>query len=505
MFKASNDEKLLLKNKALKSITWLVLNRIVNQVVITVASLVLVRLLFPQDFGTYAIIQFIISVAWVFADLGLARGLVQKHNQPNPTTLRTVWWTQMILGFGVTVILFFLGPYLIKFYSGILDQRAIYWIRILSISQLLTNLNLVGLGLLERELAYKKVMIGEFSDYLTTQVVTITLAIKGFGVESFVYGGLCGNIVSSAVYSYISPWKWGFSWNFKALKGLLGFGLPFQISTWLGIVNQAVLPIYVGRFPGPGNVTGTQAVGLISWAGGVSALVLVLSGIIEHALFPLMSRLQKKHDLAEKLFERSLRVVALTSFLGCAVIMALAPEIINIIYTPKWILGLKSLRIASLQMVLMSSTGLAMITLLAFGEARFYRNMHLLWLILQWVLTILFVLWLGFWGMNVAALIVSLTGVYALFSTKRYFKISLIDIYKIPFFAGLSSAIFMYITAQNFSITNIFELGLVVGAGTLLYFAIFYKFSKIQLIADYIVIKNLIMSYIKGDSVVIVD
>lgn len=487
-----------IKRLALHGIGWIAARRVLTEIITALSNIILVRLLFPQDFGAFAIIQILVSLSWFFADLGLSKAIVQRREELQPSLLRTIWWTQFVLAFVLASILWILGPFVISYYAGQLETRAIFWFRLLALSQIMVNLQQVSVSLLERRLAYKRILLGDVFTLASTQISTILFALANLGTVSLVFGNIIGKFVALLVFSVLSPWKFGFSWDWKKLKSIIiSFGLPFQISMWFGILNGAIVPVFVGRFPGPGGWSGPQAVGFLTWVGSVVAITTTFSGIINQIVFPLMSRLQESLKEAEKVFIKLLRVITVTTFLGTSLLVPLAPEITRIIYTPDWLPALPSLRLATLQMALIAVASPAMDTLLAFGQARFFRNMHILWAILQWGLTVPLVLFLGFWGLNLAGLLVSATAFIALVRLQKYFKYSLFQIIKIPTFVAALTGISVFSIVQIFPINDLIHL-LIFGAfGSVLYLTLIYLFMKHELIQDLQLVRYLTINFWK--------
>ena len=480
-----------LRGLAIRGVGWLVAKRFATQILLTGANLILVRLLFPADFGAFAIVQTVITLFWVFADLGLGKALVQRRDAPDTDTLRSVWWTQTILGLAVVGAVWLLAPVVLTYYQGVLPTQAISWIRLLVVSEIFVNMGLVSVAILERRLAYGRIMVGEIAGLFITQAVTIFLAARGMGVGSFIYGNLLGRLVSLVFFSLLSPWKWGFDFRRTKLVPLFKFGVPLQIAGWIGLVNGAVVPLYVGRFPGPGGWSGTQAVGFVSWAAGVAAIPAAATGIFEQLLFPLLSRSQDDREFAGRIFKKVLGIVALTAFPACAALLALAPQVTAVIYTPAWLPALYSLRLAILQTAVGSLNVVALTALLAFGEAKFYRNLQGLWAILQWLLTIPLVLLFGFWGVNLASLLVTLTGLWAFVRLRKYIRFPVFGVVKGPLVLSLFLGGFLWGFSRILGVSGFWELVLTLLIGGCLYLILTWKFLRRQVEAELSILRGL--------------
>lgn len=491
------EDSIQLKKIVTKSVGWLVLKRILGQVIITSTNLILIRILFPEDFGTFAIVYFLMTFIWLIADTGLNKALIQKKGKLDIGLMRTVWWTQALLGLLAAGLIWILSPLMISYYGGHLDPRSITWLRLLGIGRIFYNINLVTIALAERNLHYKVIFIVDTLDVFITQIAVIFLALMGFRVESLVFGFIFGQVVMQALYFMLYPWKWGIEWNWVKLKSLLSISTSEQSSKVLSFISGAVLPVFVGKFPGPGNVSGTEAVGLISWAMGVAILPAFFAEIVEQIFFSLMSRLQTDRAMASLIFSRIFRLVVIVTLVACTLLFVLAADITKIVYTPRWLAALPALRLTIINVFFLAIFRIALMTLLAFGEARYYRNIYLIWTILQWVITIPLVLFFGFWGFNLASILVVLTGFSAFVRLNRYLKISYFNIFFIPtvvcFFIGVA----VFSLTKIIAINSLVNLGLVVILAGILYLSLIYLLMKKDLVKDLKMVQE-IYSYLRS-------
>ena len=74
-------DQMRLKKKAIAGATLLGIKRVVIQTILLISNIFLARLLFPADFGTFAMVTFVITFFTVFSDLGLGPSLVQQKDE----------------------------------------------------------------------------------------------------------------------------------------------------------------------------------------------------------------------------------------------------------------------------------------------------------------------------------------------------------------------------------------------------------------------------------------
>lgn len=487
---------LSLKWVVVRSIWFLTARRVVTQIIITLSNLVLVRILFPADFGVFTIMQFIASLVWVFADLGLGKALIQRNKTPRTIHLRSVWWTQLIMGILFWAIISLFSGDLLNYWQDSLNGNSVMLLRVLLFSQIFINMSSVSMSLLERNLNYKRIVVTEMISLFITQYVAILLGLRGFGVASLVYGQFVGRLVLFILYVFLAPWNFGFTFSLRRLKELLPFGISYQQTVFLGLLNSAVVPLFVGRFPGPGKITGAEAVGLITWAMGVAVMTASFSVIVEQFIFPLVSRLQNNVSLASRAVTKMMRVMAIVTFLAGVVIFIEAHDITRIIYTERWIAGVIVLRLATIQFMISSVVNLGYAQLLAFGEARFVRNFQLILTLIQWLLTVPLVLILGFWGANVALVITAVCALWVFKRVGRYLNVTL-SIFIVPLGAALSAGVFLQMIKGIIKVEDIFGLLAVSVLAVLFYGLVLFGLMRRTLVEDITMVREVFKYRIK--------
>ncbi len=472
-------EKLMaFKKKAANAFLILSLKKIITQIIQTGANIILARILFPEQWGLFALLLFFINIFSLFSDLGLNAALIQKNKNPTLRELRCVFSTQIILGvLGGILMLIFL-PIFIYIYREQISSEFIPLFIISSLAPLAYNLKLIPHTLLERKLKFKLISVGDISEIFIQQFLTVSLAFFNFGFASFVWGLLIGRLIAALIFYYLAPWSIGFDFSFKLIKKYLPFGIPYQVNNFVGFASGSIAPIIVG------GLSGTAALGLINWAGGVGAFPRFFAEILGKLIFPLASRAQKDKLLLEKTLERSIMIVSLSTFPVVSLVIVLAKPITYIIYTSRWADGITALYLFSLQSVFVVLGMIFSNFLLALGEVKTVRNINIFWVALQWVLTFPLVKLIGFNGYALAGLLSSLTFFIPLIEVKRFVKLDLFR-YTLPFaLMSLVSGGLVYLFVQRFPIQNFLELILTAGFGILIYFILVTIFEAKMVIKN---------------------
>ena len=95
------------RNTLIRSTIWKLFERFSSQVVSFIVSIILSRILMPEEYGVIAILLIFIYLANVIIDGGLNTALIQKKNTDN-IDFSTILYVSLILATILYLILFLL-------------------------------------------------------------------------------------------------------------------------------------------------------------------------------------------------------------------------------------------------------------------------------------------------------------------------------------------------------------------------------------------------------------
>ena len=102
------------KNGLLSNLAWKFGERISAQLISTIVSIILARLLEPSHYGTVSIVMIFITLANVFVSDGLGSALIQKKDADETDFFSVLYFN---IGFSCVLytLLFFAAPFISKF------------------------------------------------------------------------------------------------------------------------------------------------------------------------------------------------------------------------------------------------------------------------------------------------------------------------------------------------------------------------------------------------------
>jgi O-antigen/teichoic acid export membrane protein len=407
-----------IKRRSFIGVIALTSRTFILQIIALVSTFILTVLLDPAAFGVFFVVTAAVNFLNYFSDIGLAAALIQKKEEPTRDDLVTTFTIQQILVGTAVCIALFISGWVGNFYK--LGGNGIFLFRALAFAFMLSSLKTIPSILLERKLDFHKLVIPQVVETLTFYLVAITLAVAKFGVVSFAWAALARGITGTVALYIVAPWRPGVGLNRQSARHLLSFGLPFQANSFLALVKDDLLTVFLGK------MLPFAQIGYIGWAKKWAeiALRLIMDNIIR-VTFPTFARLQHEPQLLAKAIHKSLLFLALLSLpIAFGMIFMIKPFILIVPKYAKWEPALFSFYLFTLSSVLATLSSPLVNALNATGKVKYSFYLMIMWTTLTWIFVPAFIKMYGFNGVAMAAVLISLTSFVPLYFVRKIVKLS---------------------------------------------------------------------------------
>lgn len=483
-------EEISLKDVARRSVRGvfaLTSRTFVVQIIGVITSFVLTIYLDPSAFGVFFVVSAAIAFLSYFSDIGLAAALIQKKEAVSEKELRVTFTIQQILVLTLVIIATLVSNHVGNFYS--LNRDGILLFQVLVFSFFLSSLKTIPSIILERQLRFEKLVIPQIVETLFFSVTVVSLAIAGFGINSFTFAVLARGISGLLAIYIISPWRPGFDFSKEILKKLFSFGVPFQTNSVLALIKDDLLIVYLGK------VLPLAEVGFIGFAQkwALMPLRLVMDNIIR-ITFPSFSRLQNERQILGRAVEKSIFAATFFIFPALTGLIILFPHLINIIpkYS-KWEPALFSLGFFALNAVFSSVSTPLTNTLNAIGKIKITLYLMIFWTLATWILTPLAVVKYGFNGVAMVSATISLSVVLVVFIVKKYVEFNLIKSIIFPVLGSIAMGAALLLVGPHL-VTGFGGFFLTVAIGVMIYFLAMFAMARRQILQDIRVVRSLLLN-----------
>jgi O-antigen/teichoic acid export membrane protein len=299
----------------------------ISRGLLLVSTMVLARLLVPDDFGLMALGLLFMAYLDALGDLGVGPAVIflQRDSAKDSSTAQLIAAGTGLLLATLTVLT---APSIAMFFG---EPRASAIIRVLAIAFLIDMLGSVHEARLKRDLDFKKRFVPELGKTLAKAGVSIVMALLGFGVWSLVWGQVAGSLLGTLLYWRAAGFAFRWMFDVETARTLFRFGLPMTLLGMLGIFIQNLDYLIIGRR------LDAEALGYYTMGFRVPELLLMnLCYILSQALFPAYARVRDDPVALRSGFARTLRFVAvITAPIGVG-LAVVAPEVILITFGEQW-------------------------------------------------------------------------------------------------------------------------------------------------------------------------
>lgn len=427
------DEQLsqgTIRGRALEGIVALTSRTFILQIIAFSATFLLTVLLSPAVFGIFYVVSAMIAFLGYFSDIGLAAALIQKKEALTRSDLVTTFTIQqMLVGFAVVVALA-VSPLIGRWYQ--LDEPGMWLYRALTIAFLLSSLKTIPSILLERKLAFGKLIIPQILETIGFYCTAVVLARLGYGVTSFTWAVSVRAVVGLIAMYAVAPWLPGIGISWDVARRLLRFGIPFQMNSFLALVKDDLLTVYLGK------VLPLAHVGYIGWAKKWAEIPLrLIMDSIVRVTFPAFSRLQ--HDTARLRsgIEHTLFGLSVTILpLSVAMVVGIRPLMSLIPRYGKWEPALVSFYLFAIASAIASLSTPLTNALNALGHIRTTLKLMIVWTLLTWIVTVFLLPIFGYNAVSIALLSITSTVALVVYLVKKVVPFSFGGSVKIPVLAA---------------------------------------------------------------------
>jgi O-antigen/teichoic acid export membrane protein len=146
-------------------------------------SIVLARLLSPDDFGLVAMAMVFVYFTQTFMDFGLTSAVIQKKD-PTETQLSTVFYISVILGTCLMLLMIICAPAIGRYYD---NPEVGKIVRFVSYSFIILALSGLQRALMQKRLEIKTLAVINIVSAVVLGASGVILAFCGFGAWSIVY------------------------------------------------------------------------------------------------------------------------------------------------------------------------------------------------------------------------------------------------------------------------------------------------------------------------------
>jgi len=328
-----------LSERSLSAILWLFLDKLGGSSVNFIVTILLARLLSPEDFGLVAMVMVFFEFSAVFVESGFSTALIREKTISD-LDKSTTFIFNFVAAILLYLALFAAAPSIAAFFN----QDILVWIvRIMGLNLIFNAFSIIQRTMLIQQVHFKTQTKIRFLTVSISGICAILLAYHGFGVWALVIRFGLNDLLDSILLSLMNRWRPRAQFSLASFKRLFGFGSNILAAAILDKFYTHIYKLLIGKF------FAAATLGFYMQANNFTNMVInTLFRTIQNVTYPVLAQLQ---DEQEKLKEGYRKILKLSSFIiipAMVILGVLAEPVIVALVGEKWLASVPMLQLLCL-------------------------------------------------------------------------------------------------------------------------------------------------------------
>lgn len=316
-----------LKDKTVKGVGWSAIDNVAQMGVTFLVSIVLARLLSPDDYGLLGLITIVTAVCTTLVNGGFTTALIRKKDITEDD-YNTAFIVNLALSLLLYAIVYASSPFIADFFKR---EELVSLTRVASLGLIAGALSLVPQTRLTKRIDFKAQTKITLIASVTSGVLGIAMALLGFGVWSLVAQTLSNQVLRTILLWVIDRWIPKFRFSKASFQELFGFGWKMMLSGLLDTVWKELYQVVVGKFYSPATLgqytRGNQFAQLLSSN---------LTNVVQRVTYPVLSNIQDDKERMVSAYRRIIKTTMFITAVGMFFLGAISEPLLYCLIGPKW-------------------------------------------------------------------------------------------------------------------------------------------------------------------------
>lgn len=313
--------------KVSRGLFWTYAERMSSQLVTLLVTIVLARLIAPEEYGIIAIVTIFITIADAFVTSGFGNALIQKKDADD-IDFSSMLFFSIIFSTLIYGILFFVAPIISNFFEIKLLTLVI---RIMGIRLPIAAINSIQHAYLSKQMKFRKFFVSTVGGTLVSAIIGIIMAVCGLGIWALVAQYLSNAIIGTIVLFFTSGWKPMLVYSQKRINKLFSFGWKIMLVGVMTSVYSNIKNLIIGKKYSSEDLAystkGEQFPSTISGS---------INSSISKVLYPVLANSQDDKASLKRIMRRSITVGNFVLFPILCGLAAVAGPFVEALLTEKW-------------------------------------------------------------------------------------------------------------------------------------------------------------------------
>lgn len=315
------------KKKIVRGLGWVAFSKYANRILGFITTLILAKLLSPEDFGLVALAVMVIDILKIFKDMGFGQALIYRKDRIEEAS-NAVFYMTIALNSALFLLVVLLSPFTADFFG---DSRVTAVLVVMSTSLIWMALGVVPNALIRKEIDFHKLVVPEIVPVIVGSVIGIAMAFQGYGVWSLVARALLVEVLGVILVWRIAPFRPTFSFDKEVAKDLIHYGKFIVGTSIFAVALYNVDKFYISK------IEGLASLGVYTLALAIASLPVGELGLLVcRVMFPVFTRMNDDIQALQSAFTRTFRFVSAATFPMAIGIATFGPSFTELFFDEKW-------------------------------------------------------------------------------------------------------------------------------------------------------------------------
>lgn len=298
-----NDQQIIKKTQ--NAAKWSAITEVCTRCISPITQMILARILAPEIFGVVATVNMVISFTDMFTDAGFQKYIVQHEFRDDDELYKNTnvaFWTNMFISICLWLLIIILRNPI----AGIVGAEGKGVVIAVACVQLpLTAFSSIQMSMYRRKFNFRSLFYMRIVVAIIPLVITIPLALLGFGYWSLIFGNICSILAQAIILTAKSSWKPRLFFDFSILREMLSFSLWSMFET-IAIWFTAWIDSFV-----VGSILDEYYLGLYNTSlNMVNSVIAIVTFAVTPVLFASLSRVQFEQKTFNQIFLTTQKLTA---------------------------------------------------------------------------------------------------------------------------------------------------------------------------------------------------
>lgn len=311
-----------------KSFIWKYFERTSTQIASFIITIILARLLLPEEYGAVALITIFINLCNVIIDGGFNTALIQKK-EADTLDFSTIFHFSLILAIILYSLLFISAPIISDYFNCLISPLII---RCFALNIIFYAINSIQRAYVAKKMLFNKLFYSSFSSVFISGLIGIIMAYKGYGIWALIAQSISSQFIICIVMWFTIKWKPLLEFSTLRFKSLFNYGWKIFLSNIITTGFIEIRKLIIGKMYTP--------IELAYYEKGQHFPDLIMNNLyssVQTILLPTFSEEQNNKRKVKSMMRRATKLCCFFIYPLMIGMIVTAKPLVSFLLTEKWL------------------------------------------------------------------------------------------------------------------------------------------------------------------------